>query len=65
MIPSPRPDTQSLPAKFPVIDSLPAKYQRALQCADTEERCRLLKEAAEAGYVPAMHDYGLMCQDGN
>jgi hypothetical protein len=44
-------------------DSVPALYQRALQCDDAEERCRLLKEAAEAGYILAICDYGLMCED--
>jgi hypothetical protein len=54
--------TQAIPADF---RSLPAKYQHALRCDDGEERCRFLKEAAEAGYIPAMCDYGLMCQDGS
>jgi hypothetical protein len=46
-----------------VATNLPSKYQHALQCEDAEERCRCLKEAAEAGYIPAMCDYGLMCPD--
>jgi hypothetical protein len=54
-----RPD---LAGRFPIAGNVPAKYQQALQCEDAEERCRCLKEAAEAGYIPAMCDYGLMCQ---
>jgi hypothetical protein len=54
---------QDSAAKSPVADNLPAKYQKALQCNDIEERCRYLKEAAEAGYIPAMCGYGLMCHD--
>ena len=34
-----------------------AKYLHALQCSEPEERRRWLKEAAEAGYIPAMCDY--------
>ena len=54
--------TQVIPAD---LGSLPAKYQYALQCDNAEERCCLLKEAAETGCIPAMCDDGLMCQDGS
>ena len=40
-----------------------AKYRYALQCDDPEERRQCLKEAAEAGHIPAMCDYGLECDD--
>ncbi|MGO9113441.1 MAG: BON domain-containing protein [Thermoguttaceae bacterium] len=40
-----------------------AKYRYALQCSDPEERRSRLKEAAEAGHIPAMCDYGLECED--
>ena len=43
-------------------DSVPALYQTARQCDDAEERCRLLKKAAEAGYIPAICDYGLIAR---
>ena len=52
--------TQVIPADF---GGLPAKYQLALRCKDAEERCRFVKEAAAADYIPAMCDYGRMCQD--
>ena len=51
-----------LVGKSPIVGNLPTKYEHALQCEDAEERCRCLKEAAEAGYIPAMCDYGQMCQ---
>ena len=56
MIPKTHADSDS------VITELPAKYQHALRCEDAAKRCRCLKETAEAGYIPAMCDYGLMCQ---
>jgi hypothetical protein len=56
MIPAIHADRDSVATK------LPAKYQHALQCKDAEERCRCLKEAAEAGYIPAICNYGLMCR---
>jgi hypothetical protein len=40
-----------------------ARYRYALQCNDPQERRSSLKEAAEAGYIPAMCDYGLECED--
>ena len=52
--------TQVIPANF---GGLPAKYQHALRCNDAEEWCRFVKEAAAADYIPAMCDYGRMCQD--
>ena len=48
-----------------VATNLPAQHQRALRCGDADQRRRLLKRApAEVGYIPAMHDHGLMCEEG-
>jgi hypothetical protein len=46
-------ERQDLAAKSPVVGSLPARYQHALQCDDAEERCRFLKEPMQQAGLSA------------
>ena len=42
-----------------------AKYRCALECSNPQQRRRWLREAADAGHIPAMCDYALVCENAD